>query len=292
MIVCIAYIMTPEAAIDLLKGCFSFGYVPPGAAVLTASVIAYGYGGGDPVGYTLYLREKGYGMAQYLPGHIKGLAAKGEPYIGKGWYPSTKPEDIKNFKRWYRLMTYDNAIVCTGLSLWGALMYLIAAALILHPRGIVPSGLKVASEQARFFSIYMGKWGEILFLFLVPITMLDTTMTNLDLGSRPIADYLYTYVFKRKKGSVKAFYWAFLLVGVVVSIPLFYYKLPLFFLYTITFGVLLITVLTTSTIIYVNSKYLPKEYKPHPIFLFLCGCCVAFMAYTLVYWTGGRLGLW
>jgi Mn2+/Fe2+ NRAMP family transporter len=126
-------------------------------------------GGGfaSQVWYTYWVLGAGYGMAH------------GRPYGEAADVQALKqmtPETAHKLRGWCRVV-YADATTALFIGLAATLSFMIAGAMILGPRQIVPDGPRVAFDLAAIFGERWGRYGELLFI-TAGCTALFSTLTG------------------------------------------------------------------------------------------------------------------
>lgn len=262
-----AWVTTPETLIEFFKGAISFGYIPPGlhwGIMLSFLGFGFGSGGEAAIRYTNLIKEKGWSMGKYTKG-IAGLFSKeespGENMVG--FKPSTTPEDIENYNRWFKVFLTDAAGVMWPMNFFGAAIFLYLGAVILHPKGLVPAGIKIAVTQAEYFKVAMGDFGWYLFLFLIVINLWDTWISAFDVWARPTIDF-FTMALRKYIKAVDARKWYFILLAYCTIGTIWLGLggvLPGVLLLILGWGTVALYPIVSVGMFIINRRYLPKEYQ-------------------------------
>ncbi len=126
-------------------------------------------GGGfaSQVWYTYWVLGAGYGMAHGRP---YGQAADVEAL------KQMTPETATKLRGWCRVV-YADATTALTIGWMATLSFMIAGAMILGPRQVVPDGPGVAFDLAAIFGERWGRGGELLFI-TAGCTALFSTLTG------------------------------------------------------------------------------------------------------------------
>jgi len=255
----------PEVVIEALHGSFSFGYMPPGAdASLIAAWWAYtGLAAGLNFIFMNWYRDKGYGMGSvvgYIPALIGGkriaLSPSGKTFAANG-------ENVKTFKRWAKLLKYDQWLIFfPGAILGMYLPSLIAASLL--PRGQELKGWGVAAHVAEEFATIVGVWGYYLIAFIGFVILFSSALgAYVDAVPRNLTDILWSSESVRRwaRGDVRIIYYTLLAAYVALSSWAVFQAQPLI-LVTIAANIAnFIGLLVIPAVMYLSSR-LPREIRP------------------------------
>jgi hypothetical protein len=248
------------------------GLIPKGADwFILAGFAAYaGAGGLGNLTVTNWVRDKGMGMGQlvgYIPaavgGHKVELAA-----TGKVFEPT--PENVKNFREWWKYIRWDQGWVFTlGCFLGMGLPALLTVQFIAP--GTAIGGMAVAVRQAEGIATAFGGLGNtagLILWYLVLLTgfwiLYSTQLNIMDLFPRTVTDMLWTSnpsVRKWAKGDVRKVYYASLILFVVWGCIAINLAQPFILILLGAFMAGLEMAIYGVHVWYVNHKFLPREVR-------------------------------
>lgn len=257
------------------------------------TMICYsGLGGFWSLFYSFWIREKGYGMAAHA-GHITSpLTGKQELIAFAGYRFEDTPENEARFRRWKRTLLIDNGIGVLG-NLATTLMMALLAFALLHPKGIVPEGWRVAAEQSEFFRVAWGPVGRVAFLVVAGCFLMDTWLAGVDAVSRVHAEMTCAYSARARARGVRYWYYLFLAGMVVVTWGMLPFGDPAA---VVTFtGVISVfaVVIYSGALWALNHVALPRRFpawtRPRPVQKVLFGAVILFYLAASVYYLWIRL---
>ncbi|RKX71008.1 hypothetical protein DRP53_03000 [candidate division WOR-3 bacterium] len=179
------------------------------------STLAWVGAGPTLIWYTYWMKDAGWGMAQYsvsIPGWF-GKETRPEPV---GSVPSQNGENISRLKGWIRR---SHLVIWLGYFLGSLLTIFIMVGLsdsILRPAGLVPKGFDVVKFQARFFEAPLGQFGISLFLLMAWLFFFNTQATIAEALVRQNADITYRLTGK----GIKRIYFTWWFVYLIASFVL------------------------------------------------------------------------
>jgi len=215
----------PEIWAELAVGYASIGYIPKGIDVYLLGGW-WGYiGWASALNYLLtnYYRDKGYGMGAvvgYIPAIIGGkrieLSAVGKIF-------KLTPENLATWKRWERLIIYDQWLIYATFAIIGMTLPSVMV------RSVVPIGTTlpawgIAAHVANEFGRMWGPFGFYLIAFIGLIVLWGTQLQFVDMLTRNMTDLLWSTserVRKWAKGDVRRVYYGFLAVYITFAIYVF-----------------------------------------------------------------------
>lgn len=249
-----------------LAGFFRFGYIPRGVDLLMLGALAgySAYGGFGNNAITNWYRDKGFGMGKivgYIPAAVGGKMVKVSP-VGAVAAPTS--ENLSRWKQWLSVLSIDQwAIFWLGGMLGMFFPSLLAAGLI--PRGTSLPQWGVAAYQGETFSKLMGSAGWVLALLIGFWVLFSTALSNVDLVCRQVTDMLWwgsDRVRKWAKEDIRRVYYALLIVFVIWGTMYMRITVPLVLL-AISANIANLTMTLSAILtIYLNRKFLPKEFRP------------------------------
>ncbi len=256
----------PSIVYEAFVGTFNFGYIPPGAdmSLITAWWAYTALAAGLNFIFMNWYRDKGYGMGSvvgYIPALIGGRKVFLSP-VGKVFRLSD--ENIGRFKRWVKLLKYDQWLIFfPGAILGMYLPALIAASLLPRGQQLPPWG--VAAHIANEFAARVGSaWGYYLICLIGFIVLLSSALgAYVDAVPRNLTDLLWGSEKVRRwaGGDVRKVYYAILLTYVMFTIWALYQAQPLILVIIAANAANFVGIFVVPAVIYLTHK-LPRELRP------------------------------
>lgn len=246
------------------------GLIPKGADwFVLAGFAAYaGAGGLGNLTITNWVRDKGMGMGKlsgYIPAVVGGKQVE-LAHIGKVFDPT--PENVKNFREWWKYVRWDQGWIWTlGCFLGMGLPALLTVTFI--PPGTQIGGMAVAVRQAEGVSNAFGGLSNFTGSILWYVTLLtgfwilySTQLGIMDLLPRTITDILWTSnkgVRGWAKGDVRRVYYATLIIFIIFGCIAINLAQPFILILLGAFMAGLEMTIYGVHVWYVNRKFLPRE---------------------------------
>lgn len=288
-----------EVLREFAVGLVSIGYIPSGVDILLL---------GGFVGYVgsamahnwynvVYYRDKGYGVGSlvgYIPSAIGGVKAFVSP-IGK--FPKPTPENVATVKKWMRVVALDQMLVYfTFCTFAGVVPALIATSLL--PRGTVIGGWGVAAHVSKAFADIVGPWGFYLIAFIGFSILFTTQLMLSDNLSRNIIEIFWSTsegVRKWAKGDIRRLYYTFLVAYIIFAAIIIWSGMEPLLVLLISANVPhFMAFWSIPSLIYINEKLLPKEYRSprwmyiFPLIMFIFSATI-FIGLVLYYGFGIKI---
>lgn len=200
-----------------------FRFLPEGIVIATfLGAFAYsGAGGNLNLAQSFYIKEKGYGMGKYAGRITSILTGKKEDVTVSGSTFANTPENIKEFKKWWRNINIEHFLVfwVTGvvtIMLLALLSYMTAYGKV-NSTGGVGFVLLEGAEIGKVLSPIFGT----LFIFIAGATLFGTQLTVYDATSRILSEnMILTFQNKFSERNIPKIYytvlWLQILAGIIV----------------------------------------------------------------------------
>ena len=158
------------------------GYKDPSFPLknLFIAFVFAGAGGTANLFYSLYLRDKGVGMAS-ANDKLKIEGIKFED----------NPENARRFRDWFRYAIKDQILFFWFLNTVTILLFIIGALAVLRPQGLVPAPNSLIWDEAEVLAQIWGSFGRTLFLVIGVATLFSTQLTILEGASRSVAEIIH-----------------------------------------------------------------------------------------------------
>ncbi|HBP00418.1 MAG: hypothetical protein UU48_C0004G0051 [Candidatus Uhrbacteria bacterium GW2011_GWF2_41_16] len=202
--------------------------IPEGVSLATfLAAFAYsGAGGNLNLTQSIYVREKGYGMALYAQKMAGLFTAKGtSAHIrldGTFFEDSTSTQT--NFRTWWRRVSVEHAVVFWFTGALSILMLMLLSYTAVHGSPHNAQGIQFVLNEGMAISARLGTWVGIGFLIAVGIMLFQTQLGVMDSTSRIMSENLavmYTRITGKQKVRLSRTYFSFLWAQIAFGIMLF-----------------------------------------------------------------------
>lgn len=191
--------IVPADVAGLVKGAVSIGQAPP--ALLTGAqfptlliAVAYaGSGGTLLLAQSLWLRDKGFGMACYQ-GRIAGIRGKNEHVSESGFvFDSAEPTALARFREWVRVANRELLLTFVFLILLSVVIttLLVAATLGTGNPALAGSLTQMVALQAAEIERVAGRWLAVTFLLGGAFVLFSTQLGIVDTVTRITGSIFY-----------------------------------------------------------------------------------------------------
>jgi hypothetical protein len=200
-----------ESWTAMAHGFTSIGTIPPGLSLaLVFGAIAFaGAGGGQNLCQSNWIRDKGFGMGQYVPrlvspvtGEVKALPAA----VSYTFEPT--PTNMARWQSWWRFANVEQLLsfVLMTVVTIGLTSMLAHSTLFGQPN--LPNNVSFLRIEADVLSSTIGRWFGTLFLAIGSFSLFGSSMGIIDYTSRLAADILkHTYLPKAAVTESGLYFW-------------------------------------------------------------------------------------
>src|SRR5688572_5464941 len=256
----------PETWRALPVGFLSFGRIPEGLsiALIFGAVAFAGSGGAQNLCQSNWIRDKGFGMGQYVPrlvSPITGTVAAA-PAVSSYIFETT-PANMARWQSWWRFANIEQVfsfVLVTVITITFTSM--LAHSTLFGEPGL-PNNVSFLRIEAERMQAMVGRWFGVLFLATGAFSLFGSAMGIIDYTSRLAADILKTtYLQKSSMSESRMYFWlVWGMVGLGCSILLTNMAQPLTLLVisASTGGVMMF--LYSFMLIALNKKMLPPAIR-------------------------------
>jgi hypothetical protein len=232
---------------------------------LFVAIVFAGAGGTANLFYSFYVLDKGWGMGALVPAMRNPLRGRDERRSDTGYVMRQDAANAGRWREWFRHLWRDQILFFWFLNSLTILLFILGAAAVLHPAGIVPAQELLVWEEAAILGHLWGAIGRWIFLLVGVACLFSTQLTLVDGVARSCADILHTnFAWARARplgwwyGVVAA---AWIAAG--VGLTYLYEALPpiLFLLSAGFFGGIAMAIYCPLTLV-INLRFLPPAARP------------------------------
>ena len=191
--------LLPGDLMALLVGAVSIGQAP--AALLTGAqfptlliAVAYaGSGGTLLLAQSLWLRDKGFGMACYQ-GRIAGIRGLNEPVSDTGYvFDPTAPTALARFREWIRVGERELLVTFVLLIIASVVIttLLVSSTIGVGNVALAGSLTEMVARQAEVLEQTAGRWLKVLFLLGGAFVLFSTQLGIVDTVTRISGSIFY-----------------------------------------------------------------------------------------------------
>ena len=189
----------------------------PMASFLAA--LAYsGAGGNLNLAQSYYIREKGYGMGQFMGRITSVLTGRSEQIKLTGTTFAPDRENMNRFKRWWRLINMEHGLIFLGAGLVTILLLALLAYTTTYGAVDTTEGIGFVAEEAAIIGRRLFPLLGSLFLIVVAAMLFATQLSVLDATSRILAENLLLVQAKWQEQHLRGLFYVCLWIQIITGI--------------------------------------------------------------------------
>lgn len=233
-----------------------------GFALLLGALAFAGAGGGQNLSQSNWIRDKGFGMGQYVPRITSPITGEQQTAPSNGFVFEPTLENMARWDRWWRFANLEQLltfVLITFITI--TFTSLLAYATVYGEEGLANS-IDFVQRQGEVLSERAGGWFGALFWFIGAFSLFAAATGIVDYTSRLAADVLRTSYFRNSNESRLYFglVWGLVMVGIVVLLAGLTQPLVLLVISACVGGLMMF--IYSFLLIYLNRKVLTPEIRP------------------------------
>jgi hypothetical protein len=264
----VAFAIEPESWRALPAGFASIGTFPNGLSVaLVFGAIAFaGSGGAQNLCQSNWIRDKGFGMGQYVPRLVSAVtgAPEAKDSSATSYIFEPTPANMRRWRSWWRFANVEQvfSFVLVTVVTIGLTSLLAHSTLFGEPN--LPNNVSFLKIEAEQLQRSVGPWFGVLFLAVGAFSLFGSAMGIIDYTSRLAADILKT-TYTRDASESRLYFWlVWGMVGLGCTILLAGLSQPLTLLVISASTGGTIMFLYSFMLIALNRKMLPSAIRISP----------------------------
>jgi hypothetical protein len=214
--------ITADAASDLSQTATHFGQFPSELefALLLGAIAFAGAGGGQNLCQSNWIRDKGYGMGQYVPRLVSPVTGEEEAAPSTGFMFEPTEGNLKRWRAWWRFANIEQLSTFVLITLVTiTFMSLLAYSTVFGQPGL-ESDISFLEVEGERFNDLVGSWFGPLFWGIGAFSLFAASMGIVDYTSRVAADVLKTSYLRRSGISESRIYfrlvWGLVVIGAAI----------------------------------------------------------------------------
>jgi hypothetical protein len=220
----VAFAIEPESWRALPAGLTSVGTLPTGLSVaLVFGAIAFaGSGGAQNLCQSNWIRDKGFGMGQYVPRLVSPVtgAPEAKDATATSYSFEPTPANMQRWRSWWRFANIEQVFSFVLVTVVTITMTSLLAHSTLFGRPDLPNNVSFLSIEAQELGRTVGQWFGALFLAVGAFSLFGSAMGIIDYTSRLAADILKTTYVHNASESRMYFWLVWGMVGLGCTILL------------------------------------------------------------------------
>jgi hypothetical protein len=262
----IAFAIERESWEALPGGMLGFGNIPDGLGVaLIFGAIAFaGAGGGQNLCQSNWIRDKGFGMGQYVPKLVSPVTGVVEAAPSAATYIfEPTAANMARWRSWWRFANLEQLLTFVLVTILTIGLTSMLAHSVLFGEPNLPNDISFLQIEAQRMQETVGRWFGVLFLSIGAFSLFGSAMGIVDYTSRLAADILKTTYLPRSPISESRLYfwlvWGLVGLGCGILMAGMNQPIPLLVISASTGGTMMF--LYSMLLIALNTKKLPAAIR-------------------------------
>ncbi len=256
----LAFAIEPASWQALPAGLTGIGNIPSGLSVaLVFGAVAYaGSGGGQNLCQSNWIRDKGFGMGQYIPRLVSPITGEEEAApVARSYTFDPTPENMARWNGWWRFANIEQIFSFVAMTIITIVLMSMLAHSTVFGLPDLPNSVAFLEIEAQQLSTVVGPWFGTLFLAVGTFALFGSAMGVIDYTSRLAADVLKsTYLTRASESRIYfGLVWGMIALGFVVLLAGVSQPLTLLVISASTSGATMF--LYSMLLIALNKKHLP-----------------------------------
>lgn len=192
-------------------------------STLLAALAFCGAGGSINLATSNWIKDKGFGMGQYVPKILNPLSGEKQAKAGSGFFFPFSNENITRWNSWWRLIRREQFITFFSIGLLGLLLLMLLSHSLLFGMDL-DIGMSFLKAEGEMVQENLSFFPKSVFYVIVATIFFTTALGVLDHVARITSDILNTQIQKSKFSGIKLnesqYYfimlWSMILFGILV----------------------------------------------------------------------------
>jgi uncharacterized protein YjeT (DUF2065 family) len=206
----VAFAIEPESWRALPAGFSSIGTLPGGLSVaLVFGAIAFaGAGGAQNLCQSNWIRDKGFGMGQYVPRLVSPVtgAPEAKDSTAASYVFEPTPRNMERWRSWWRFANIEQVFSFVLVTIVTIGLTSLLAHSTLFGRPNLPNNVSFLQIEAEELQRSVAPWFGVLFLAVGAFSLFGSAMGIIDYTSRLAADILKT-TYTRGASESRIYFW-------------------------------------------------------------------------------------
>jgi len=248
-------------------GVMAIGHVPGelGFALLLGAVAFAGSGGGQNLCQSNWIRDKGFGMGQYVPRLVSPLTGEDQASasVVTSYLFTPTPGNMARWRRWWRFANVEQAVTFAAVSIVTICLTSMLAHSTLYGEPGLPASVAFLQIEGRKLQAAVGSWFGVLFWATGAFSLFGSAMGITDYTSRLAADVLKSTYYRDSSVTESRIYfylvWGLVAIGCAIILGGLNQPMVLLVISACTGGTMMF--LYSGLLIQLNRKFLPAPIR-------------------------------
>ncbi len=232
-----------------------------GVALLLGALAFAGAGGGQNLVQSNWIRDKGFGMGQYVPRITSPVTGKPEAAPSTGFIFEPTDEHLGRWRAWWRFANREQLYTFVLITFLTILFTSLLAYSTVYGRDDLENGIGFLQVEGDVLSAEVGSWFGTFFWIIGAFSLFAASLGIVDYTARLVADVVKTSYAQRMKESSLYFtvVWVLVLIGCLITLAGFAQPLVLLVISACVGGLMMF--IYSILLLVLNRKVLPDQIK-------------------------------
>ena len=232
-----------------------------GIATLLGALAFAGAGGGQNLVQSNWMRDKGFGMGEYVPRLVSPITGQPEAKPSTGYIFEPTKANLARWKGWWKFANVEQLCTFVLITFFTILFTSLLAYSTVFGREGLANNIGFIRTEGEVLAERVGSWFKYFFWIIGSFSLFAAALGIVDYTSRLAADVLKTS-YARKANESKMYaglVWGLVGVGIVVLLAGFDQPIVLLVIAAVVGGFMMF--IYSGLLILINRKILPAPIR-------------------------------
>ena len=228
-----------------------------GIATLLGALAFAGAGGGQNLVQANWIRDKGFGMGQYVPRLVSPITGAPEALPSTGYVFEPTEKNLARWKGWWKFANIEQIFTFVLITFLTILFTSLLAYSTVYGREGLANNISFIKTEGEVLGERVGPWFMYFFWIIGSFSLFAAALGIVDYTSRLAADVLKTSYLKKVNESkmYAGLVWGLIVIGILVLLFIDAQPIALLVISAVVGGFMMF--IYSGLLILVNRKSLP-----------------------------------
>jgi hypothetical protein len=189
-----------------------------GFALLLGALAFAGAGGGQNLVQSNWIRDKGFGMGEYVPRLVSPITGEPEAVPSTGFVFEPNEQNLSRWRGWWKFANIEQLTTFVLITLLTILLTSLLAYSTVFGREGLASDISFIQTEGEVLGERVGSWFQYLFWAIGAFSLFAAALGIVDYTSRLAADVIKT-TYAQEANESKIYFrlvWGLVVIGIVV----------------------------------------------------------------------------
>ncbi|GAB2577219.1 Nramp family divalent metal transporter [Microlunatus antarcticus] len=236
-------------------------YEQLGFATLLGALAFAGAGGGQNLVQSNWIRDKGFGMGEFVPRLVSPVTGQPEATPSPGYIFEPTEQNLSRWKGWWKFANLEQLFTFVLITFLTIMFTSLLAYSTVYGRDDLANGIAFVRTEGEVLAERVGSWFKFFFWIVGSFSLFGAALGIVDYTSRLAADVIKTS-YKRDANESKVYaglVWGLVGIGIVVLAAGFDQPIVLLVIAAVVGGFMMF--IYSGLLILINRKTLPAAIR-------------------------------